>query len=119
MTLLIVIASILAYVVIGGAVGARHHAIASRTCHVNHFSSYWCSHVYISVWVYGLLWPLALPATAGVLIGLSDSATRTARRRTRELEEAKHKAALAREARIADEELDRQLEAQRRQHASK
>jgi hypothetical protein len=119
MTFLIVIASILAYVVIGGAVGARHHAIASRTCNVNHFSSYWCTHVYVSVWLYGLLWPFALPATAGVLIGLSDRDNRTQRRHTRELAEAKHKAALAREARVADEELDRQLEAQRRQHAPK
>lgn len=67
----------------------------------------------------GLFWPIVIPF---VLAGLIPSGTfskehRAEKRRKQELLEAEHQTALALERRKADEELDRQLAAVKRQRS--
>lgn len=116
----------LAYVFIGSMIGGRHHALSSAKCEwkdgkndrygdfTTCLTPGWCNHIYMSLWVYGVVWPVALPATAGFLIGTTTKQNRTDRRRADEIAEAKHKAEVARLARIEDEELTLQLEATRK-----
>ena len=123
------IVAVMVYAFIGGVVGSRHHALVSRTCEwasgekrdrdgdiETCIDPRWCNHIYRSVWMFGVFWWLALPASAGFLIGSSNKDTRIERRRTRELEEAKHKVELARLARQEDAELDLQLAAAQKYH---
>jgi hypothetical protein len=69
----------------------------------------------IAVWLYGLLWPVAIPSVAGWVLGgivgklsLSKS-ERTSGRHQRELEEAKHRVEVAKlleeENRILDQRI--------------
>lgn len=117
----------LVYAFIGSIIAGRHHALSSRICKYSdgiespnrygggtHLEdcwgpSSWCTHITMSIWFYGALWFVALPITAGYLIGSTDKSGRIEKRRAREIAEAKHQTELARIRREEDEELDRQL----------
>lgn len=110
---LIILAVVFGYTFIGSALFTRHHMIESRKCGYdgNHFGYNWCSHTYQSLWLFGVAWPAAIPVKGGQLLGGMDKAKRDEKRRSREIEEAKHQAELAKYKRIEDEELNRQLAA--------
>lgn len=95
-TILIFIGYIMAYFAVAGLSGARHHAIESSRCGSSDcWNSYWCSHCVVSVWLAGIFWPIGVPTLLGIKAGGTSRETRTKNRRTRELEEAKHKQELA------------------------
>ena len=118
-TFLIILGSLLAYVFLGAAIGARDHAVRGLEC--KHYPTYcyggtWCTHATLSMWI-GILWPFMFPAVAGIKVGKRTKSTRVERRRARELEEAKHQAELARLARQEDEDLDKRLASLERKSA--
>lgn len=112
MTFFIVMACIISYTMIGGFLGARHHHSLSKKCsYKNCWKGEWCGHCFASVYAVGLFWPIGVPLMLGVLAGANDKESRVEARRSKQIEEAKHKAELARIAREEDEELDRRLAA--------
>lgn len=68
-----------------------------------------CGHV-IGAIIAGLLWPVSMPIAAGKVMSESDRTPRDAKRRTRELEEARHKKELARIQAETTAALERALE---------
>ena len=121
MSTVIFIAAVMVYAFMGAIVGSRHHAIVAPKCHWHNgakdrwgenqtcWTDSWCAHIYLSIYLFGAMWWLGLPVAAGTLVGKSNRESRAVARRTRELEEAKHKLELAKIARQEDEELELQI----------
>lgn len=108
---LIAAACVWAYAIVGGFFGTRFYRNGKQKC-LDCSGRYKCykDHGFGAV-LMGIAWPVALPAMLGMLIGENDRSERLRRQREKELEQAQHDAAVARQRRVEAEELSRQLRA--------
>lgn len=109
MTVLIIIGCIIAYLTTGGYSYAAIQSRLKPKC----TSRYSCGdHGHdIVAGLSVIAWPAVLPICLGVMMGNRSPVDRAQRKRAREIENAKHKAELARIKRLEEEEISRRIEA--------
>lgn len=109
---LMIILGIFGYISIAGFVGRIYFQSVSKKCLSKNGRHSYCEHE-VGGFFAGAFWPVTIAGSVGFLgaqsVGAAAKEEKAANRRKEEIAEAKHKAEIARLARMEHEELDRQL----------